>query len=192
MKKLSKFLIIAGMMVSMAFVSCISAFTEDSVTELHQAMTTVNATVARQEPDANAAEAFSFDAGVTLYVSGMTSDGAWYRATFRGVDGYVPKNDLQPADLQLSAFNDEMAKLEAEGKAMIEKENAVPQENEGGSKIWIVIIIIIVILLVGTGVYFGLFNKKIKIDLSFLKKGRTPGKRKKKEDDDIVLVEDKE
>lgn len=61
-----------------------------SITEMNQVMTVQTACDARETPDENSGIVMSYEAGASIWVTGEVP-GGWYRVSYQGKEGYVPK-----------------------------------------------------------------------------------------------------
>lgn len=170
-----------------------------AVTQFSQFMTALQQIDAKEEPDANAGTAFTYEAGATIFVTGETENG-WYVVSYQGKTGYINKNSsreaLEAVELDIEGLNAEMAAMEEESRMIIEVTERYRAEARR-SKIWGAVIVLLVIGIFVTGIISTVQAEKKKNE------SEDPAKKKDKveepkqappvgEEDDDILDLDKE
>ena len=125
-----------------------------AVTQFSQFMTALQQIDAKEEPDANAGTAFTYEPGATIFVTGETENG-WYIVSYQGKTGYINKNSsrevLEAAELDVEGLNAEMAAMEEESRLIIEATERYRAEARR-SRIWGAVIVLLVIGIFATGI----------------------------------------
>lgn len=152
--KLSKHILKAAFLVIMAVMLCmpsITVYAQTQVTELSKIMVTKTAVNAMEEPSEQSNTTITYEAGASVMVTGETADG-WYRVAFQDKVGFVKKTDLQEADIDIAALDEEFEVNEVEGKIFVEEVVRI-REQITRSRIWGTIIVLLIVGIFGTGIY---------------------------------------
>ena len=152
--KLSKHILKATFLVIMAVMLCmpsITVYAQTQVTELSKIMVTKTAVNAMEEPSEQSNTTITYEAGASVMVTGETADG-WYRVAFQDKVGFVKKTDLQEADIDIAALDEEFEVNEVEGKIFVEEVVRI-REQITRSRIWGTIIVLLIVGIFGTGIY---------------------------------------
>lgn len=125
-----------------------------AVTQFSQFMTALQQIDAKEEPDANAGTAFTYEPGATIFVTGETGNG-WYVVSYQGKTGYINKNSsqelLEAVEFDIEGLDAEMAAMEEESRLIIEVTERYRAEARR-SKIWGAVIVLLVIGIFATGI----------------------------------------
>lgn len=123
-------------------------------TQLSQFMKTLQQIDAKAEPDESAETVFSYDEGVSVYVSGETENG-WYIVLYQGQTGYIKQDMSQDVltaeEIDIEALDEEMAAQETENKMIVEAVERYRTEARR-SRIWGTAIILLVIGIFAVGI----------------------------------------
>lgn len=158
-KKISKYILLFLVTVFLCAPS-MTVYAEVQVTELSKLMVTNKAIDALEEPKEHSKSVFSYEAEAPVMVTGETADG-WYRVTYQDKVGFVKKSDLQEADLNIAALDEEFAANEIEGKIFSETVERIRAQITR-SRIWGTIIVVLVAGIFGTGIYSTIKSERIK------------------------------
>ena len=129
----------------------ITVYAQTQVTELSKIMVTKTAVNAMEEPSEQSNTTITYEAGASVMVTGETADG-WYRVAFQDKVGFVKKTDLQEADIDIAALDEEFEVNEVEGKIFVEEVVRI-REQITRSRIWGTIIVLLIVGIFGTGIY---------------------------------------
>lgn len=150
-KKINK-LVLLLIMVVFLWVPSIRVHAEVQVTELSKIMVAKTAVEAFEEPSEQSSKTtITYEAGASVMVTGETADG-WYRVSFQDKAGFVKKTDLQEADIDIAALDEEFEVNEIEGKVFVEEVERIRAQITR-SRIWGTIIVLLIVGIFGTGIY---------------------------------------
>lgn len=137
-----------------------------SETQFSQFMTTLHQIDAKEEPNENAAIAFSYDAGAIVCVSGETDDG-WYIVFYQGKTGYINKDSSKEAlstkEIDKEALDTELEELQVRDKIIVEEIERYRAEARR-SRIWGTVIVLLVVGIFAVGIISTVRAEKNKED----------------------------
>lgn len=127
------------------------------ITELSQLMTANEAVDLKTEPEENAETIHSYQKDDPVFVTGKTADG-WYRAVYKGKEGYIPEKALLVQELDVEGLDAEMDKTKQEAELVVETVEKYHEETRR-SRIWGIVIGVLVVGIFATGIISGIRSK---------------------------------
>ena len=131
-----------------------------------QVVTVSSAASAYRDKDSSGEAAVTFNAGDSIYLTG--EDGDWLTIFYKGEHLYIPKSEVNLADIEASQQQaDELAaevqeEIEAQSKEDEAYVNAYYKMNKSqrNARIWFGIIVFLVAAIVAVSVYIAIRNNK--------------------------------